>query len=320
MATVFHISARGGLAARLSFLVIAVVFSAATPPAAAAAGHSYDWPVKPFHTQHPVRGFFGDPRIGPFGSARQFHFGVDVAAPDGTAVYATASGVVSFQPRHPDAVVITMRSGVQFSYWHLVPSIRSGQFVRAYVTRIGRIARGWGHVHFSERRGGRYVNPLRPGAMRPFVDGTRPWVRLVTAERNGRTVPLDKVRGRVDLIAEAYDETPLRIAEPWHDKPVMPVLVRWRLVRPNGSTTSWRKVLDFRWTIPAPSAFSSVYAPGTDQNRPNRPGRYRILLARAWNSAAIRNGGYLLEVAASDTRGNRARLRAELRVVNGAAA
>lgn len=319
MATVIRISARGGLLAPLLLYTLALALGGIIPPAARAASHTYGWPVKPFHVQHPVRGFFGDPRIGgnPFGSARQFHFGVDVSAPDGTAVFATASGVVSFQPRHPDAVVISTPSGVQFSYWHLVPSVRSGQFVRAYVTRIGRIARGWGHVHFSERRSGRYVNPLRPGAMGPFFDRTRPWVRNVTAERGGLAVRVDTLRGRVDLIAEAYDETPLRIAAPWNDKPVMPVLVRWRLVRPNGSTMRWRKVVDFRWTIPPPSAFSTVYAPGTDQNRPNRPGRYRIFLARAWNSAAFRDGRYLLEVAASDTRGNRTRFTIELQLANG---
>src|SRR5687767_12932277 len=171
MATVTRISARGVLLAPLLIFALAVAVGGIDPQAAHAASHTYGWPVKPFHRQHPVRGFFGDPRIGgvPFGSARQFHFGVDVSAPDGTAVFATASGVVSFQPRHPDAVVITASSGVKFSYWHLVPSVRSGQVVHAYVTRIGRIARGWGHVHFSEQRGGRYVNPLRRGAMGPFV-------------------------------------------------------------------------------------------------------------------------------------------------------
>ncbi|MGZ6266594.1 MAG: hypothetical protein ACXWN4_06790, partial [Candidatus Limnocylindrales bacterium] len=44
---------------------------------------SYDWPVKPFDRQHPVRAFLNDPRIGKHGS-RAFHFGIDVAAPDGT--------------------------------------------------------------------------------------------------------------------------------------------------------------------------------------------------------------------------------------------
>ena len=54
---------------------------------------SYGWPVKPFDEQHPVRGFFCDPRIGAKGG-KAFHFGVDVSAPDGTAVYAVEGGKV----------------------------------------------------------------------------------------------------------------------------------------------------------------------------------------------------------------------------------
>ena len=46
----------------------------------------YCWPVKPFHRPHPVRAYLNDPRIS--GSSRAFHFGIDVSAPDGTAVYA----------------------------------------------------------------------------------------------------------------------------------------------------------------------------------------------------------------------------------------
>ena len=47
---------------------------------------SYEWPVMPFTQQHPVRGFFGDPRIGDAGGT-SFHFGIDVSVADGTPVY-----------------------------------------------------------------------------------------------------------------------------------------------------------------------------------------------------------------------------------------
>ena len=50
----------------------------------------YPWPLKPFDRPHPVRGYFNDPRIS--GKSRAFHFGVDVAAKDGTAVYAVTGG------------------------------------------------------------------------------------------------------------------------------------------------------------------------------------------------------------------------------------
>ena len=51
-------------------------------PATCAAGKpsrqapAYGWPLKPFHRQHPVRGYFGDPRIAPTeeGLLRSFPF------------------------------------------------------------------------------------------------------------------------------------------------------------------------------------------------------------------------------------------------------
>ena len=55
-----------------------------------------------------VRGFFGDPRIGmtPKGMHSSFHFGIDIACPNGTAVYATLDGVVT--PAFPDGLTETL--------------------------------------------------------------------------------------------------------------------------------------------------------------------------------------------------------------------
>src|SRR4051794_4247082 len=58
-----------------------------------AVAPAYGWPVKPFDRQHPVRAFLDDPRIGANG-AKAFHFGIDVAAPDGTPVYAVEGGTL----------------------------------------------------------------------------------------------------------------------------------------------------------------------------------------------------------------------------------
>lgn len=256
--------------------------------------HTYAWPVKPFRVQHPVRGFFGDPRISNHGQSRQFHFGVDISAPNETPVYATITGTVYIHPLHPATVAIVGPSGTEFSYWHVVPTVRTGQRAIAYETIIGRIEASYGHVHFSESLNGRYLNPLRPGAMGPFVDDTRPRVTSVRAA---------ELAGRAALVAEAYDETPLAVPRPWHDLPVMPALVRWRLLDGEGRTVlGWQTAADFRMTIPPASAYDEVWAPRTMQNHVRAPGRYRIYLLRGLSG--LRAGAYVVEVGARDTRGN----------------
>jgi hypothetical protein len=253
--------------------------------------YAYGWPVKPFRRQHPVRGFFGDPRIGNHGVSRQFHFGVDVAAPNGTPVYATITGRIHLDARHPTTVSVIAPDGVELSYWHIVPVVRGGGHAVAYRTVLGRVQEPWAHVHLSESRNGRYLNPLRPGAMGPFVDETTPVVRSVVVERSGA------------VVAEAYDETPIAVPRPWQDLPVTAALVRWRVVGAAGRTIlDWRTVGDFRETIPPASSFDAVWAPGTTQNHVRAPGRYRLLLSRAL--PRFGRGTYVLEVEVRDTRRN----------------
>ena len=266
-----------------------------TTRAATTEKYAYAWPVKPFRQQHPVRGFFGDPRIANDGESRQFHFGIDISAPNGTAVYATLTGTASIHPLHETTILIDGNEGVEFSYWHVVPSVRSGQRVVAYRTVIGHIEEPYGHVHFSEARRGRYLNPLRPGALGPYDDSTRPTTRSVGV-----------VAGA--LVAETYDETPLAVPRPWQDLPVMPALVRWRLLDERGDVVrGWETVVDFRLTIPPASAFDEIWARGTTQNHVRAAGHYRLVLTRSL--ADLRGGLHLAELAVSDSRGNASRAR-----------
>ena len=153
---------------------------------------SYGWPVKPFDEQHPVRGFFCDPRIGAKGS-KAFHFGVDVSAPDGTAVYAVAGGTVHSEGAQNVGVVTA--GGRSHGYWHILKRVRHGQRVRKGQL-LGHIAKGWGHVHFAERIDRHYWNPLREGALTPFRDYGAPVIDRIVAERGGRAVPPGGVTGR----------------------------------------------------------------------------------------------------------------------------
>jgi hypothetical protein len=276
---------------------------------------TYGWPVKPFTVQHPVRGSFGDPRIG--GKSHSFHFGVDVSCPDGTPVYATVTGRVYLSAAHPETVsVIADHGDVEFGYWHVVPSVRNGQRVSAYRTVVGTVAAGWEHVHFAEHRNGVYVNPLRPGAMGPYSDTTVPTVRSLAVESSGAGLRSTSVHGRVDLIAEAYDETPLSISGPWHGKPLTPALLEWRLLRGGKLVRDWQTAVDFRLTFPSNSLWDRTYASWTRQNKKVWDARYGFYLIRNLDTLKLRDGAYDVQVRATDIRGNAGTGSFTLTVVN----
>jgi Peptidase family M23 len=265
---------------------------------------SYGWPLAPFDRQHPVRGFFGDPRIGEHGSTA-FHFGIDVSGPDGTPVYAVDAGTVHVGGAQQVAVVEGSGPAVH-GYWHVVPAVHHGQSVARHAL-VGHIAAGWGHVHFAERRGGRYWNPLRAGALTPFADFGAPSVDRIVVERAGKPLAPTTLTGIVELIAETHDVPPISAPPPWSGLPVAPALVRWRLVRDAHEVVPWRAVADFRTTLPPSAHFAAVYARGTRQNHPSAAGLYRFLLAAAFDTRHHADGEYRLDVEAADVRGNASR-------------
>jgi hypothetical protein len=264
---------------------------------------SYGWPVEPFHRQHPVRGFFGDPRIAEDGkgTTHSFHFGIDISCPDGTPVYATMSGRIVLDRRHHETISIVGPDGdLTFSYWHVVPSVHDGQYAVAYRTVLGHVAKGWAHVHFSESRHGTYLNPLRVGALEPYADTTRPELKSFRIERAGKPLATTPSSGTFDLVVEAYDTTPLPVAAPWHDKPVTPAVLQWR---PKGSR-AWRTAVDVRWTIPDAGLYNRQYATWTRQNNPwGCRGRYRFFLGHDLDARGFEHLRSV-EVRAIDTRGN----------------
>ena len=119
--------------------------------------------------------------------------------------------------------------------------------------------------HFSEERDGRYVNPLRPGAWGRSSTTRRPEVRSVVVRR---TALLDR--------AETYDETPLAVPRPWHDLPVMPAFVRWRLLDAWAASSRLDTVADFSRRFRRASDSTRRGRPGTMQNQSVRHGRYGL--------------------------------------------
>jgi hypothetical protein len=174
-------------------------------------------------------------------------------------------------------------------------------------------------VHLAERTPprGAYVNPLREGALAPFVKHDAPSVDRVVAERAGQTLDPAALAGVVDLIAEAHDTTPLPPLAPYTHMPVAPAWVRWRVVAGATEVVPWRTSADFRTTLPANSLYATVYAPGTTQNHPPKPGLYRFQLAAAFDTNAHPDGTYRLEVEVFDTRGNSATGQLAVVIANG---
>ncbi len=278
-------------------MLVTLVAVGVSPTAAA-----YSWPVKPFKRPHPIRGAFGDARyhVGAESQVSAFHFGVDIVARDGTPVYAVEPGYV--HARSAD-VTISGRSGRHFGYWHIRPVVHTDQHVRRHQL-LGYVRPGWGHVHFAESFRGAYKNPLRPGALTPFYDHTRPTVDLVQLlSPSGAPVDDSHVSGLVDIVADAYDTPPLAPPPPWQGARLAPAAIWWVLTGPDAISQSYL-VEDFALDLPLNFLYSFIYAPGTYQNKPFRPGRYLFWLAHSFDTTALPDGHYNLEVIAEDTRGN----------------
>ena len=119
---------------------------------------------------------------------------------------------------------------VAFGYWHIIPAVRHHQRINRHQL-VGHVAAPWLHVHFAERRAGVYRDPLRPGALTPWQDTTKPRVTRIVFSRNGRVLSPTSIFGPVDVIAEAHQLPARKVPPPWDGLPVTPARIRWRVRR-----------------------------------------------------------------------------------------
>jgi murein DD-endopeptidase MepM/ murein hydrolase activator NlpD len=134
------------------------------------------WPVTGRIMSH-----FGD-RQDPFSGEGAFHTGLDIQAPQGTSIRATADGVVEHAAfvsgGYGKLVVIDHGNGIQTWYAHLsgfevIPGqeIRRGEIL-GYSGATGRATSP--HLHFEVRRGGNPVNPYPYLAKSTLVEPAPP--------------------------------------------------------------------------------------------------------------------------------------------------
>ena len=132
------------------------------PPALAGF---HGWPVDPGADSR-VSSRYGW-RIHPVTGQRAFHAGVDIAAPSGTPVLATAPGVVQAIGQHPRLgryVMIDYLDGSVGTYGHLKSiDAASGDIVARgdMIGEVGSTGRSTGpHLDYSLKIDGRNVDPL----------------------------------------------------------------------------------------------------------------------------------------------------------------
>jgi hypothetical protein len=305
--------------------------------ACAGAASAYAWPVRPFDRPHAIRGSFGDPRTvfqdslfqdginGP--GSFSFHNGIDIAAPNGTAVYPVVGGIVHLI----DAAAVSVETldGRTFQYYHLIPEVVDGQQVIGRLSVLGTVQSPYEHVHLAEIDGFRITNPLLKGHLAPYVDRTTPRVDdiLFRASDERELGPLG-LCGHVQLLAAASDRPALPVPGSFAGLPVAPATVSWQIVKlGKGVVVQWAVAADFSTTLPPPAQFWNTYARGTYQNAPRfgaqqfnaMPGKFLFVLHPALDTKALGNGVYIVTVRASDSRGNTGALSQRFSVFNPAA-
>jgi murein DD-endopeptidase MepM/ murein hydrolase activator NlpD len=106
-------------------------------------------------------------RSDPFRGRAAMHAGIDLAGPIGTAIYATADGIVGrseWVNGYGNLVELNHGRGIQTRYGHLSRSaVRAGQHVKRgdVIAMMGSTGRSTGsHLHYEVRIDGKAVNPV----------------------------------------------------------------------------------------------------------------------------------------------------------------
>ena len=146
------------------------------------SGHA--WPIAKSAKQYISSGY--GMRKDPFHGQQRFHGGIDIATAPGTAVLASADGVVSetgAKGGFGNHISITHRDGSISMYGHLsAENVRVGQRVRQgqQIGKVGSTGRSTGpHLDFRVKQKGQTVDPMRvlarnsmPGMSRDVASNT----------------------------------------------------------------------------------------------------------------------------------------------------
>jgi hypothetical protein len=199
------------------------------------------WPLRPFHQQHAIRAGIDELR------PANFHVAVDIEANNFQPIFAIQSGYASVASGANDTTV-TVGS---YTYWHISPTVSSGQYVVAYKTQVGNVEYGFGHVAFSEGGDNDYLNPLRPGGpLQPYTDTEAPVIRVPQIFPDGR------------VVVGAFDPQSFIHKTSYLTPVLAPASVAWRLYNSKGQA-----ITGLEWALRSsgyisPSLKPVIFAPG----------------------------------------------------------
>jgi hypothetical protein len=158
----------------------------------------YNWPIAPVNQQHSITGTLGEYRTGD-----EFHWGVDIPAPEGTNVLSVVGGTVQ-----ATGFADTIRVGNTW-YGHVKNSVPAGTVVNAgdKIAEVG--PHPTPHLHFAEMPGpgsDNPLNPLRNGGLSPFTDTNAPTVNSIDVTQNGGAAfATAYIFGKADIKSDAKD-------------------------------------------------------------------------------------------------------------------
>jgi hypothetical protein len=266
-------------------------------------GAHFGWPLKPFHRQHPLRAGLNEMR------PSSFHVGIDIQSPDSRKVYALQSGRAHVIESSGAEERVQVGS---YIYWHVNLRVGEGASVRAFSTVLGTVKKGFGHLHLSEVRGGRYLNPLRPHGrvLFPWRDREAPILARPRFLSDGR------------VLLDAFDPQTFREFTTYNTPVLAPAALAYRVLDRKGHGLTrlyWalRGTQNYDW-----SAHSLVFASDTRppyfwcwiRNPDCKPRWDYVLaggLAPSLRSLRLRSGRrYVLAAYAWDWAGNASTIRA----------
>lgn len=142
-----------------------------------------------------VTSYYGE-RTHPITKRREFHFGIDLAAPTGTPVYAPADGVVTFAQKkngYGNFLLLDHFYGFKTAYGHLNGfAVHEGQYVKKgdLIAYTGNSGRSTGpHLHYEIRYLNKWINP------RPFLSDSPASIHAIVARSS-----VVEWSGLIDLI------------------------------------------------------------------------------------------------------------------------